>query len=551
VEPEGTEREMRLDFVYAPIIDADGRVGGIFFEGHDVTETYAVQHALAEREEQLRLATEAAEVGLWDVDIASGTVFWPPRVRAMFGIGTDEPVMLPDFFAVLHPDDRERAAAAFAAACDPQRRALYDVEYRTLGRDDGVVRWVAAKGRAIFDADGRCVRVLGTALDVSARKAAEAQLRESEERLRESDRRKDEFLATLAHELRNPLAPLRNALHLQRLQGETGRLHAMMDRQVNQLVRLVDDLLEISRISRGTLELRTERVDLAASVRAAVEACTPLITQRGHDLRLELPSEPVWVDGDPVRLTQIASNLVNNAALYTPPGGHIEVGVAAAHGFAHMRISDTGEGFAPGELPKLYEMFRRGPGSSGLGIGLALSQRLALLHGGTLEGESPGPGQGATFTCTLPLAPAPPAAAPRVAHGGLDMLRILVVDDNRDAAESLELVLRHLGAQVRVAYCGREALDCVDEEMPAVVLLDIGMPEMNGYEVARELRSRHGAALRLVALSGWGQEVDRARGRAAGFDQHLIKPADIDTLRALLDEVVGSAGPVRRPLMTD
>src|SRR5690242_14126150 len=397
----------------------------------DVTDQRAAVQALRASEEQLRLATEAAEIGLWDVDVITGTLFWPPRVKAMFGISPDIAVSMDDFYAGLHADDRDATSAAFAAALDPARRALYDVEYRTVGKEDGVIRWVAAKGRGVFDRDGRCIRVIGTAIDITAR-------REAEDALRESDRRKDEFIATLSHELRNPLAPLANALSILRLSSdhaERERVREMMERQVNHLVRLVDDLLEVSRISHGTLELRRESVDLAAVVRNAMEASDPLLRDAGHTVDVSLPDEPVWLDGDPVRLAQILANLLNNAARYMPAGGHVSIVGRVVGDDVVVRVKDRGVGFAPGAASRLFEMFGRGENSTGLGIGLALARRLAEMHGGTIDAASDGPGKGAEFTLRLPRA-APPAdvAASSWQPAAGAMRRILVVDDNQDAA---------------------------------------------------------------------------------------------------------------------
>ncbi|MFL6693185.1 MAG: PAS domain-containing protein [Ramlibacter sp.] len=529
------ERTLLLSFVYAPIYDEDGHITGIFCEGQDVTESHAAQQALREKEEQLRLATEAAEVGLWDLDMNRGEMFWPPRVKAMFGISPDKPVTMADFYGNLHPEDRERVTSAFAAAADPRRRALYDVEYRTVGAEDGVVRWVAAKGRALFGPDGQCVRLIGTAIDITSRKAVE-------EALRESDRHKDDFIATLAHELRNPLAPLSNGLHVLRVQGgapiPSSRVLDMMQRQLGNLVRLVDDLLEISRISRGTLELRAAPLQLADAVAAACEASDPLMRERRHDFVADAVDRSLWVHGDLVRLTQLLSNLLNNAAHYTPVGGKVRVQVEAAGPAAVIRVIDTGQGFRDEDRERLFEMFARGDGSGGLGIGLALGRRLAQMHGGTLTAESPGPGRGAVFTATLPLCAAPGASEGPPSPEQLRTpaaLRVLVVDDNADAGDSLELLLRELGAQVTVARSGTEALATFERVEPAVVLLDVGMPQMDGYEVARRLRTRFSShRFSIVGLTGWGQERDRELGRKAGFDHHLVKPAGMDALQAVL-----------------
>ena len=404
-------------------------------------------------------------------------------------------------------------------------------------------------------ADGDFQPALVTIMDITARKQAERSLRdlyhqrmELIERLRQADRQKDEFLATLAHELRNPLAPLRNSLHLLRLgDGGTGTaapIHAMMERQVSHMVRLVDDLLEISRITRGTFELRREPVELATVVRNAIETSDPLIQAAGHQLEVVLPEEPLVVDGDPVRLAQVLSNLLNNSAKYTAPGGTISIRARREPGAAVVAVRDSGRGISPEVLPRLFEMFSRGAGSGepdeGLGIGLALARRLVEMHGGSIEGESGGPGRGSEFTIRLPLSQAEESrqtpTAPVV--DAMFRKRILVVDDNRDSAESMSMLLGVLGAEVRVALDGPTALAIYEEFDPTVVLLDIGMPDMDGYEVARRIRAGFPErATAIVALTGWGQDQDRWRTRTAGFDHHLTKPADIAGLQALLHEV--------------
>jgi CheY-like chemotaxis protein len=368
------------------------------------------------------------------------------------------------------------------------------------------------------------------------------------EALREADRRKDEFLATLSHELRNPLAPLRNALQVLRVaERETSAatpIHEMMERQVNHLVRLVDDLLEMSRISRGTLELRKERLDVAAIIENALETSDPLIGAAGHRVTVIVPPERVWIDGDPVRLAQVFSNLLNNAAKYTAPGGEITVTVRTQDRTVLIRVRDTGVGIGPEALPRVFDLFHRGDHmgqGTGLGIGLTIARRIAELHGGTITAHSAGPGSGSEFTVELPIAATHGETAPAERRGSSRASlpqRVLIVDDNRDAAESLGLLLGMLGADVRVARDGPEALEIVKGYDPAVVLLDIGMPGMDGFEVARRIRA--GSASRrpsIVALTGWGQPEDRRRTKEAGFDHHLVKPADMVALQGILSTI--------------
>jgi PAS domain S-box-containing protein len=364
----------------------------------------------------------------------------------------------------------------------------------------------------------------------------------AESALRESDRRKDEFIAMLSHELRNPLAPLRSTLELMRLGRQSAAdadVREMMERQVAHLVRLVDDLLESSRISRGLLELKLAPVQLGDVLRTAVESAEPLIRQCGHRLDIDLPREALWVEGDTVRLSQVFANLLNNAARYTPHGGRIRLHAARVHG-GKVRISvrDSGIGFGLKAQAQLFEMFARGAGSSGLGIGLALARRLVEMHGGGIEASSEGEGHGAEFAVTLALTDAPAhVVPPAVLHAG-EVLRVLVADDNRDAAQSLAALLQALGNDVQVAYDGIEAVEAARAFRPNVILLDIGMPLLDGYGAAREIRRdpQMGGA-KLVALTGWGQEEDRQRVRAAGFDEHIVKPAELEVLRRVLSEV--------------
>jgi CheY-like chemotaxis protein/nitrogen-specific signal transduction histidine kinase len=397
----------------------------------------------------------------------------------------------------------------------------------------------------VLGADGKVVAVAGTTRDITERQAAEQALREQSLQLAASDRAKDEFLATLAHELRNPLAPLSNAIELCKRASDdrslTHSAYVLMERQVRHLIRLVDDLMEVSRISRGAFTLRRERVEAAALVRTAVETSEPLIQAAGHELTIKLPSEPLWLDGDAVRLAQVISNLLNNAALYTDPGGRLRVTVQREGSEAVFGVADNGIGIDPDALPQLFEMFTRGSDSTrhrgGLGLGLPLSLRLAQLHGGTVQAHSAGPGCGSEFTLRVPaVADSPGAYVPAdLRTQALPGMRVLVVDDNRDAADSLSLLLHLLGADARTVHGAREGLTLFDDWRPDAVLLDIGMPDMDGYDMARAIRQRAGGrSVRLVALTGWGQDDVRRKTKEAGIDHHLVKPAQIEALVQIL-----------------
>jgi signal transduction histidine kinase len=365
------------------------------------------------------------------------------------------------------------------------------------------------------------------------------------ERLAEADRRKDEFLALLAHELRNPLAPIVTAVEMLRAPGaptETlARYVPVIERQVHQMRRLIDDLLDVSRITRGQIQLRRERMPLAAALACAVESARPLLTGRGHALTLALPDDPLEVDADPVRLAQVLANLLNNAAKYTPPGGHVNVCAAREGEEIVIEVRDDGLGIAPEMVERIFDLFvqtdaARGDSQGGLGIGLTLVRRLVEMHGGHVEARSAGLGQGSTFTVRLPAARGPTViATPATPAAHMVARRVLVVDDNADAAECLADALRAEGHDVHVEREGRDALTFVAAAIPDVAIIDIGMPGMDGYELARRLRAEHpGAPLRLVALTGYGQEADVRQARDAGFDAHLVKPADLRRLVAAM-----------------
>jgi PAS domain S-box-containing protein len=384
--------------------------------------------------------------------------------------------------------------------------------------------------------------------DITQRLVAEQDLRRLNEELAQANRRKTEFLATLAHELRNPLAPLSNGLHLMRLASTEPEMldktRQMMERQVQHMVHLVDDLLDVARISTGKVELRRRRVDLCEVVATAVETSASLVDAGGHELTVQMPPDPLPLDADPTRLAQVVSNLLNNAAKYTPHGGRIALELRVNDGNAVLSVRDTGIGISADALDKVFEMFTQVPGTGkpqgGLGIGLSLVQSLVALHGGSVSADSPGVGRGSTFTVRLPLltgstetmsqSESPPAAPSRPGQ-----LHVLVVDDNTDAAESLGVLLDIEGHAAHIAHTGAEALQVAQSQPLDVVFLDIGLPDMTGYDVARRMRLLPGLQkTMLVALTGWGTQEDRQRTRDAGFDRHLTKPAELPAVEELL-----------------
>jgi PAS domain S-box-containing protein len=438
----------------------------------------------------------------------------------------------------LHPDDRIRIQAAWTEA--REARSRYATQGRLWHARTGQHRHFEVHALPLLDDLGNVKEWIGCCTDIHERRTAE-------DALQAADRRKDEFLATLAHELRNPLAPIANGLEIMKHAPSNAavveQVRGTMQRQVAHMVRLIDDLLDVSRIARDKLDLQKENIELATIIHHALEACAPLIQRAGHVLTVELPDEPIQVKGDPVRLTQVFGNLLANACKYSEPGGQVGIHVARRDAIAIVRVRDSGIGIAPEMLSRIFDLFTqldRTPGHSrgGLGIGLTLVKRLVELHGGTVSVRSDGEGKGSEFTVQLPVAteelrmevqPVPAAAARSAPR------RILVVDDNRDAATSLAILLRMGGHDVAVAYDGIEAVERAALHGPDVVFLDIGLPGMNGYDVCRALRtSAKGERVLMIAVTGWGQEEDRRRSRDAGFDAHLVKPVDYAAVVAAL-----------------
>jgi PAS domain S-box-containing protein len=424
----------------------------------------------------------------------------------------------------------------------------FNGEEIVVERPDGRRITVLAHANPIYDDGGQLIGAVNVLIDITDRKQAEQALNASVEQLHEADRRKDDFLAVLAHELRNPLAPLCNGLEVIRTAGVDSAVavetFAMMERQVGQLMRLVDDLTEVSRITRGMVELQRERVSLAYIINVALDTSQPLIDAARHRLVITLPSEPVILFADPVRLAQVFSNLLSNAANYTPRGGTIELSAETGGNQVTVIVRDNGNGISGELLPSIFELFVRGstePGSAsaGMGVGLSLVHSLVRMHYGSVAAHSDGIGRGTEFVVALPLAESSPAAKPkgRQPANGPDgpRHRVLAIDDNHDSADSLVILLRLIGADAQVAYDGASALRAVDADLPDLVLLDLSMPGMDGYEVAQRIRERPGAsAITLVALTGGGRDEEREHATAVGFDQFLVKPVDVESLKRLL-----------------
>lgn len=448
---------------------------------------------------------------------------------------------------LIHPEDVEQSLAIWSQAVPAGEP--YTIEQR-LRRRDGVYRWFLVRAEPERDAAGQVVRWYGTCTDIDEAKRLERHLVTQESLLREADQRKDRFLATLSHELRNPLAPICHAAQTLGLPDlPPQRLHwaqAVIKRQVTHMAWLLDDLLDVARITQGKLELKKSLVSLQTIVDAAVETTLPQFEEKQHQLSLHLPPDVPLLEADPVRLSQVLANLLNNAAKYTDSGGRIELSAGVEGGMVRISVKDNGIGIPPQSHDQIFEMFSQIDGRStraegGLGIGLSLVKGLVALHGGTAEVASAGAAQGSEFTIRLPL-PAmrdtrgTDAVAPELPLCAMRR-RVLVADDNADAADSLAMLLELEGHEVRVAHGGRAALEIAAVFQPEVALLDIGMPDLTGYQVAEALRRESwGRAIELVALTGWGQDGDRRRSKAAGFDRHLTKPIDVDELTGVLSQ---------------
>ncbi len=520
----------------SPVREAEGgQIVRLLAVSRDITERRQGEQALHESEARLRAATAAVSDLIW-TNNADGLMEGEQRGWAEFTGQSREEYEGFGWSQALHPEDAQPTVEAWNRAVAEKQMFVFEHRVR---RRDGEWRLCSVRAVPILDADNTIREWVGVHTDITERKRDEEQLRQLAAELSESSHRKDEFLATLAHELRNPLAPIRTGLQVMKLaagnEATVEQARSMVERQVTQMVRLVDDLMDVSRISRGTLELRRERVLLATVINSAVETSLPLIEQMGQQLTVTLPGHALVVDADMTRLAQVFLNLLNNAAKYGKRGGHIHLNVERQGGDAVVTVRDSGIGIAAEQMPRIFNMFTQLDGSSeksqgGLGIGLALVQRLVEMHGGTVEARSEGEGKGSEFVVRLPVEteaskPLDPGdvAAPTVTTSH----RILVVDDNRDGADSLSEMLKMMGNDTRTAYDGQEGVDLAAEFRPDVMLLDIGLPKLNGYEACRRIREQSwGKDVVMIAVTGWGQDEDRRRSRDAGFDLHLVKPVD-------------------------
>ncbi len=551
-----------IDLVYQALRDADGSINGVFAHGVDITERKLAEEALREAAIQADQRSRLFDTTLsamtefgFTLDRDGRLTYVNKSLLELWGLPLEQ-VVGKTFFEIGYPDALAgKLQRQIKAVFETRREIIDETPYVTRTGTEGHYEYIF---RPVVSDDGTVDQVAGSGREITARKRAE-------DALKDADRRKSEFLAILAHELRNPLAPIRNALQiLQRSDSKRENAQAifeMMERQIAQMVRLVDDLLDVSRISHGTIELKRERVDLAAIARQAVETVQPFFASMNHEFTISSPAEPIHVSADPARLIQVLGNLLHNAAKFTERGGRIRLTIEADADQAAIRVEDNGMGIAAENLEHVFGMFtqieqvleRSSSGHGlGLGLGLTLVKTLVEMHGGSVEARSGGVGRGAEFVVRmkrLAELSAPPQVSSAVQPLESAPLRILVVDDNQDAADSMARLLDLDGHETRVARDGLQAVEAAAQWTPDVVLLDIGLPEIDGYEAARRIRAqRHGVeGVMLIAITGWGQDEDRRRSREAGFDAHLTKPVDYADLKKLLARAVSADPKPRRP----
>ena len=540
-------REWPIDDSAAPMLDESGAPVGVVLVFRDVTERRRDEEAQA----RLAAIVESSHDAIISKTLDSTIRTWNAGAERLFGYKAEEAVG--QSITLIIPPDRLNEEKEILSRISRGERIEH---YETVRMaKDGRRIDISLTISPIRDAEGHIIGASKIARDVTERRQSEEALREAMEALREADRRKNEFLALLAHELRNPLAPLRNGLQVMRLasgnENVIAKTRDMMDRQLSHMVRLIDDLLDISRIGSNKMELRRSRVLLADIVSSAVETARPALDAAGLELRVSLPPEPVHLNADLTRLAQVFGNLLNNSAKYTERGGRVRLTAKRAGDEISVAVQDTGIGIPAYALSTIFDLFSQVDRSierstGGLGIGLALVKGLIEMHGGTVEAESPGQDQGSTFTVRLPILenrPVPPARIPagerRDSSGS--KRRILVVDDNLDSAESMTMMLQLLENEVRTAHDGLTAVELAEQFRPQVILMDIGMPNLNGYEATQRIREQpwgHGVV--IIALTGWGQEEDRTRSKEAGCDGHMVKPVNLPDLEKLLENLASS-----------
>jgi PAS domain S-box-containing protein len=506
---------------------------------------------------EYRLVAEAVPQLIWVTDENGAVEYVNQKYVEYTGYRPEQLLGQTAWRKALHPDDLERCLLDWQTATATGME--FETEYRLRRASDGSWRWHLTRALAVKDGDGRVRKWMGTCTDIEDQKRIQVALRLSEERILEESRRKDEFLAMLGHELRNPLAPILGVVSVMKARDpdRCAKEIAIIERQALQMARLLDDLLDVGRISRGRIQLRKQRVEVATIVEHAIEATTPLVEERCHTLVVDVPRSGLALEADPARLAQVVSNLINNAANYTNAGGTVTIAATRVAGEVMLSVTDNGIGIAADSLPGVFDLFVQGPRSldreeGGLGVGLTVVKSLVEMHGGSVSASSRGLGQGSEFVVRIPAAAdavtALPATCPGDVHEPLHASgrRVLVVDDSLDVVTILSDFLTWKGFVVEVASSGAAALEAARTFRPDAMLLDIGLPTIDGYEVARRLRSDPSfAATRLIALTGYGQQADRERAYAAGFQHHLVKPVDFTQLLAHLNAPLHARPPLR------
>jgi signal transduction histidine kinase/DNA-binding NarL/FixJ family response regulator len=509
-------------------------------------ETEQTQRALEHASQRLRIALSAVGLGTWDLDLATGGLSLDERCRALLDVREGEALHYGGLLGLVVADDQERFEAAIQSAAAGDAHARHDVDVRVLDANGRAQRWMHFTAQLLFEG-AEAVRLIGTAQDVTPAKTSEAELRNAKEQAEETSRAKDEFLAMLGHELRNPLAPMLTALELLRVRmGEAGaRERGVIHRQVKNLAQLVDDLLDVAHIRKGRMEIAKQPIYARQIVAEALEMVTPMLEEHRHHLEVDIQPPSLVIVGDGRRLVQAVTNLLTNAVKYTDPGGAVRVVVETEGQQAVVRVSDTGRGIPASLLPRVFDLFVQGERTpdrrdGGLGLGLPIVRSIVERHGGTVSAFSGGAGAGSEFVIQLPASaadtPLPAALAPVPADrlAGFTS-KILIIDDNRDLADSLQALLCDHGFSCVAALDGPSGLEAVASFAPDAILLDLGLPGLDGYEVARRIRaSADGDRRLLVAVTGYGEERDRQRSAEAGFDAHLVKPVDFDQLLTVL-----------------
>ena len=541
-------RRIQVSLTVSPIKDHAGQVVGASKIARDITDR---KHAEAERQKFVTLVESSTDfIGICDMNAVP--IFVNRAGLKLVGLDGIEQARATPVREFFFPEDQPRIMDEFIP--DVLKRGHGEVEVRFRHFKTGEARWMAYKVLTLKNDAGQPVALATVSQDITERKLLEDSLRKLAADLSEADRRKDEFLAMLAHELRSPLAPISNAVQVLRMAGaDTTAVQTsseMLERQVGQMAHLVDDLLDMSRITRGRIELRRERIELAPVLNQAVEAARALYREMDHQLTVTLPLEPVFVDADPTRLAQVVGNLLNNACKFTDKGGEVWLKVERKASQAVIVVRDNGIGIAPEQLPRVFGMFSQVDTSlershGGLGIGLTLVKTLVEMHGGTVEAHSAGLGHGSEFVVRLPIAVDAPRPAPssRAATAAVTGRRVLIVDDNEDGADSLAMMLRLAGHETETAHDGLQAIAVAERFRPDAMLLDIGLPLLNGYEVCRRIRQQPwGAGLLMVAVTGWGQDEDRERSKEAGFDTHVVKPVDPTAIMKMLASTAARTG---------